>query len=151
MTRPSDPTVEAVPLSAEELADPAFRSWAASHTSGMHWGCVSSGGDGCIVRRLLATLDRSTVPDEGALRAALEAIERDWLDVLPPAGHPIVHGIFQRLPAMLAPLVRAAVTPKDEPDAPLDHALHFDPDCEECVYLARPTVVKVPTEDSPHG
>ncbi len=25
-----------------------------------------------------------------------------------------------------------------------DHALHFDPDCEECVYLARPTVVRVP-------
>ena len=24
-----------------------------------------------------------------------------------------------------------------------EHALHFDPDCEECVYLARPTAVRI--------
>ena len=29
-----------------------------------------------------------------------------------------------------------------------DHALHFDPDCEECVYLARPTVIRVAPERS---
>ena len=27
-----------------------------------------------------------------------------------------------------------------------DHALHFDPACEECVYLARPTVIRVPAQ-----
>lgn len=27
------------------------------------------------------------------------------------------------------------------------HALHFDPDCEECVYLARPVAIPVPAQE----
>lgn len=39
-----------------------------------------------------------------ALRDVLAAYEREWLDVTPPAGHPLIHGIFQRLPDRLATL-----------------------------------------------
>jgi hypothetical protein len=38
--------------------------------------------------------------------------------------------------AMTDYLIRAGVSPSTG-DA--EHALHFDPDCEECAYLARPT------------
>ena len=42
---------------------------------------------------------------EEALRTVAETMERQWLDATPPAGHPLIHGIFQRLPrAVLAAL-----------------------------------------------
>lgn len=61
----------------------------------------------------------------GSLVEALDALEREFLDAMPPAGHPIVRGIFQRLPDRLrAALAEVPVIP-DEPD-PVECAICGD-------------------------
>ena len=41
-------------------------------------------------------------PSDLTRDALLRTLEREWLDSTPPAGHPLIHGIFQRLPDQLA-------------------------------------------------
>ena len=43
------------PLTPEELLDPEFQSWAASHRNGMHWGCAAPSA--CRVDHLVATIN----------------------------------------------------------------------------------------------
>ena len=67
---------------------------------------------------ILAIEAEAATPGESrTLVEALDALEREFLDALPPAGHPIVRGIFQRLPDRLrAALAEVPVIP----DAILD-------------------------------
>jgi hypothetical protein len=70
--------------------------------------------------------------DVGRLRQAMSnCLPPPWADQ------------FREVAAEYAALSRQA----GEGDGMSDHALHFDPDCEECVYLARPTVVRAPAPD----
>jgi hypothetical protein len=71
-----------------------------------------------------------------ALREVLRGIEREWLDHTPPAGHPLIHGIFQRLPQQLAAL---AAPPRDElrealrqVTARLAIVNHYSGECDDC-------------------
>jgi len=83
----------------------------------------------------VAVYERAARAEPGlreALAAFFEDIDADWTnDNIRP-------GTFAFRFRAAADRLRAALEAHGEP---LEHALHFDPDCEECAYLARPVVI----------